>query len=181
MYRSVILLTLASLGLLWAPSIDAAGFELKSSVIGAAGSPGSSASFNSNGTLGQSSSIGPGGSTTFVLTGGFWSKLQTATGIFEAAIPPIFRNALLPNAPNPFNPVTSINFEVSKQSPVIITIFNIKGQAVRNLVREVREPGRYEILWDGKNNQGRQLASGVFFCQFQVGEFSDVRKMLLLK
>lgn len=86
------------------------------------------------------------------------------------------------NYPNPFNPVTSIPYSVLRKTHVDIRVYNVCGQLVRTLVNGVRSPGRiYEITWDGTNNRGTPVASGVYFYQMVTKEYSKSHKMLLLK
>jgi len=88
---------------------------------------------------------------------------------------------LWPNYPNPFNPVTQITFRVAGSSIVSLRIFNSGGQVLRTLLFSRKEPGTYAIRWDGKDDYGRFLASGVYFCQFVAGAFKQTRKLVVLK
>jgi hypothetical protein len=88
------------------------------------------------------------------------------------------------NYPNPFNPVTSIQYTVhSRQTPIPTTlkIYNIRGQLVRTLVDEPKGPGTYQVIWDGRSDQGKAVASGVYLYRLQVGDFSQTKKMVLIK
>ena len=94
--------------------------------------------------------------------------------------------ALSQNCPNPFNPNTTIKFKVqgSKfKAPVLATlkIYNILGQKVRTLVDEPKWAGDYSVQWDGMNDKGEQLSSGIYFYQLKVGEYTSSKKMVLLK
>lgn len=163
------------------PTKDRSGYQLESAVIGAAGAAGSSTSFLSNGTLGQSTPIGIGVSDSFRLYAGFWKKILVATGVLEGVLPDLFKNILLPNIPNPFNPQTTIRYEVGEAAPVEITIYNIQGRAVRTLVREAKPTGRYEVVWDGRDDRGRPVGSGVYLYRLQIGSYGSVKKMVLVK
>jgi hypothetical protein len=156
-------------------------YLLRSSVMGAAGLSGTSTSFGGKGTLGQPTGIGTGTSTNFVLYAGFWTGDEIGTGVSEEVHPTAFRNALLPNAPNPFNPLTSIRYEVGTTAPVRLAIYNIHGQVVRRLVDGPRSPGCYTAVWDGRADTGESVASGVYLCRLQVGSFGDAKKMVLAK
>lgn len=104
----------------------------------------------------------------------------TLTGIDgNAAIPIKF--ALEPNFPNPFNPTTSIQYSVGKSARIELRVFDILGQEIRTLVNEIKNPGTYEVVWDGKNNAGRQVPSGVYFYRLQTAQFTQTRKMLFVK
>ncbi len=88
------------------------------------------------------------------------------------------------NYPNPFNPTTIINYELRiKNSPLHTTlkVYNILGQVVRTLVDEELKPGRYSVVWDGKSDNGMDVASGIYFYQLKAGRFSQTRKMVLLR
>ncbi|MFC1730708.1 T9SS type A sorting domain-containing protein [candidate division KSB1 bacterium] len=85
------------------------------------------------------------------------------------------------NYPNPFNPTTTIKFDIPKQVHVKIKIFNILGQVVKDLVDEEKEAGFHEIMWNGTNEAGLHVSSGLYFYRIQAGEFSAVKKMLLIK
>ena len=91
--------------------------------------------------------------------------------------------ALSQNTPNPFNPSTSISYQVPENNTgrVRITVFNIRGQVVNTLVDDVREPGTYTVQWDGKDNRGSNVGSGVYFYRMEADNFSKIRKMVLLK
>lgn len=85
------------------------------------------------------------------------------------------------NFPNPFNPDTTIPFAVSEPAHVQLLIYSPLGQLVRTLVEDVIEPGYHRIVWDGKNDLGRQVSSGVYLVRFRQGDFVATRKALLVK
>jgi hypothetical protein len=85
------------------------------------------------------------------------------------------------NYPNPFNPSTTISFQVLQNSGVQIDIFNTLGQKVRTLLNDRREPGFYQMIWDGRNDSGVQVGSGVYLYRMVAGDFVQVRKMILMK
>jgi hypothetical protein len=94
----------------------------------------------------------------------------------------LHRLALEQNAPNPFNPVTTITFAVPAGAErVELTVYNVAGRAVRSLVEGPLEPGTQKVVWDGRDDAGRSLASGVYFARLAAGGESVVRKMTLLK
>ncbi|MCG6913481.1 T9SS type A sorting domain-containing protein, partial [bacterium BMS3Abin03] len=80
------------------------------------------------------------------------------------------------NYPNPFNPTTAIKYQLAKDSYVTLSIYNMLGEEVAELVNEFEEAGYYSLQFDAKN-----LPSGMYIYKIQAGEFSDVKKMLLLK
>ena len=94
--------------------------------------------------------------------------------------------ALLPNYPNPFNPETWIPYHLSKDAAVTVTIYNMQGVIVRQLMLGHQPAGVYEsrgraAYWDGKNQIGEQVASGVYFYTLTAGEFNATRKLLIAK
>jgi hypothetical protein len=122
--------------------------------------------------------VGTGAGHT--LYAGFWHVWkETVTGIEEE--PPVYADWLYQNYPNPFNPTTTIRYTVAETSPVDITIYNVRGERVRRLLSETMPPGPHEVTWDGTNDRGQQVASGVYFYRLQVGGFADVKKMVVLK
>jgi hypothetical protein len=85
------------------------------------------------------------------------------------------------NYPNPFNPETSIKYELPKSVEVHLKIYDLMGQHVRTLVQQDQPPGRYMIPWDGRNEKGEVLASGVYLYQLRAGSFVQTRRMALVR
>lgn len=86
------------------------------------------------------------------------------------------------NYPNPFNPETTISFHVTESSEnVILTVYNMVGQEVKQLVNEMLPLGDHTVVWNGKDNLERVVSSGVYFCRMSSGAFSETRKMVLMK
>jgi hypothetical protein len=83
--------------------------------------------------------------------------------------------------PNPFNPQTNIAFELAASSPVSLDIYNLKGQKVRNLISDVRNAGSHQIVFNGKDNSGRDLNSGIYFLRLSTNEGKSISKMILQK
>jgi hypothetical protein len=90
-------------------------------------------------------------------------------------------SSLSQNYPNPFNPETTIYFTTENAENSEIIIYNIKGQQVCTLVNEVFPAGRHSVLWDGKDNHGKHVSSGIYFYKLKAGNFVDVKKAILLK
>ncbi|MFH1568233.1 MAG: FlgD immunoglobulin-like domain containing protein [Gemmatimonadota bacterium] len=89
--------------------------------------------------------------------------------------------ALLPSYPNPFNPATLIRFDLPEGGVVQVAVYDAAGQLVRSLVSEWRSPGRHELTWDGRGDDGRPVASGAYFVHLAAGGAFQVRKVMLLK
>jgi len=85
------------------------------------------------------------------------------------------------NYPNPFNANTEICYQIPEDSHVSIVVFNSMGQQVRSLVDAEQRAGRYEITWDGRDNMGSEVASGLYFCRLKSGDFGRTIKMVLLR
>jgi len=95
---------------------------------------------------------------------------------------PVTRNGLLQNAPNPFNPQTTIAFDLSKRESVTLRVFDMSGRLVRNLLRnENYISGRHEVAWSGRDESGRQVASGTYFYRLEVDTFIETKRMTLFK
>ncbi|MBK6912126.1 MAG: S8 family serine peptidase [bacterium] len=89
--------------------------------------------------------------------------------------------ALNQNYPNPFNPSTEIRFDLPEAIHAELKVFNILGQEVTTLVDDVRAAGAYRVLWDGKNAAGLTVASGVYIYQIKTPNFTDAKKMMLIR
>lgn len=94
---------------------------------------------------------------------------------------PQFINKVWQNYPNPFNPETTIEFGIKENSNVLIEIYNIKGQKVKTLINGFREAGYHSVIWNGKDNSGKPVASGLYFYRMRTDNYSKIRKMILLK
>ncbi len=88
---------------------------------------------------------------------------------------------LLSNYPNPFNPETKINYSLAKAGNAKLTIYNIKGQRIKTLVNDHVEAGEHSIIWNGKNEKGSDVASGVYLYRLNTADGVQNKKMLLLK
>jgi hypothetical protein len=95
------------------------------------------------------------------------------------ALPKAF--ALKQNYPNPFNPSTQINYELPTAGHVELAVYDLLGRRVAMLVNEEKSAGRYTATWDGTDENGSNLASGIYFYRISSGTFSDTKKMIFLK
>jgi len=85
------------------------------------------------------------------------------------------------NYPNPFNPTTTISYSLPEQSLVKLTVFDIRGQEVMMLQDSEKPPGNYEVQWNGLDQQGNQVSTGVYFARLQAGDYSQTIKMVFLR
>jgi hypothetical protein len=109
----------------------------------------------------------------------FQNVIQDPTGIDPVA----FANSLDDNYPNPFNPTTTIKYGIAERGQVTLKIYNAAGQLVRTLIDEEQAPvqGGFSKVWNGMNELGQPVASGVYFYQLSAKNFSQTKKMVLLK
>ena len=85
------------------------------------------------------------------------------------------------NYPNPFNPTTLISYQLPDPARVRINIYNILGQKINTLVDEIQVSGQHQVIWDGNDQKGRSVGSGIYFYKIVAGDYTRVRKMVLLK
>jgi hypothetical protein len=111
--------------------------------------------------------------------GGLAANIQAAE--FKPGVPVPEEYALDQNYPNPFNAQTLIKYQLPKPGKVVLKIYNTLGHEVRALVNEDQEAGYHEICWDGKDQHGLPVSSGLYFYQFKAGKFYQVRKMNLIR
>jgi hypothetical protein len=106
--------------------------------------------------------------------GEFMSAIQTVSVKAMTA-------ALSQNEPNPFNPETTIRFTMPSSGNVTLNIYDAAGRLVRSLVNGVTEAGSHNVTWNGVDNHGSPVSSGVYFYRLSAGKFSETKKMTLLK
>ncbi|HPG38151.1 MAG TPA: sugar-binding protein [bacterium] len=114
-----------------------------------------------------------------------YSRYMTFTTLESTDIAPTMpvpqQFSLQQNFPNPANPVTNIVYELPVGSNVNITVYNLKGELVRTLYTGAQGPGRYPLLWDGADESGAQVASGLYFLRMDADGFTDMKKIMLIK
>jgi hypothetical protein len=88
---------------------------------------------------------------------------------------------LFQNYPNPFNPSTTIRYSIVEPGNVSIKIYDILGREIKTLVNDVRNAGTYSSTWNGDNDFGNKVSSGIYLYRMEAGSFVDTRKMILLK
>jgi hypothetical protein len=143
-----------------------------------------SSSYKLSSSIGQSITGTQGGATKKVYSG-FWNPWVVEMSPVEQEeedlnqLPREF--GLSQNYPNPFNPTTVIEYALPKSCDVRIKVYNILGQEVRNLANERQEAGYKSIAWDGKDDHGQEVSSGIYFYRIVAGNFVKSKKMVLLK
>ncbi|NIR68329.1 MAG: T9SS type A sorting domain-containing protein [candidate division Zixibacteria bacterium] len=89
--------------------------------------------------------------------------------------------AVSPNYPNPFNPTTTIRYQLPERHQVTLMIYNLLGQRVRTLLNQTMAAGTHQVIWKGRNDQGEPVSSGIYVYRFRAGDFQKSQKMILLK
>ncbi|MEL6821945.1 MAG: T9SS type A sorting domain-containing protein, partial [Calditrichota bacterium] len=117
--------------------------------------------------------------TTGVRIGNLYEFTPALTSIVEHH--PFLTFELAQNYPNPFNPETIIKFQLAKAQKTTLQIFNVLGQKVAKLVDDNLSAGSYSLRWQGINDSGAQVSSGVYFYRIETGDFVKTRKMLLVR
>ena len=107
-------------------------------------------------------------------------RLNVATGVHDGADTPR-QFALHSPYPNPFNPETTIPFDLPSSADVDLSLYNLAGQQVATLASGLREAGSYNLVWDGRDDAGRDLASGMYFYRLIAGDRVKTRKLMLLR
>jgi hypothetical protein len=130
------------------------------------------------GDLGSGSLV-EGGVDDFEILANFGVGTAVEATGREGGIP--LRFALAAPRPNPFNPRTVINYDLPRESRVNLRVFDVEGREVRALVATTQAAGRYGVAWDGRDEQGVAVASGVYFYRLDAGDFSATEKMLLTR
>ncbi|MBT4503537.1 MAG: T9SS type A sorting domain-containing protein, partial [Gemmatimonadetes bacterium] len=96
-----------------------------------------------------------------------------------SSVPSAF--ALYPNHPNPFNPETTIGYDVAEKGSVRLRVYDVAGQVVRELIDSVQPAGSYRVVWDGRDKDGAQVANGVYLYELTAGDYRAIRKMTMMK
>ncbi|MGB2697630.1 MAG: T9SS type A sorting domain-containing protein [Candidatus Zixiibacteriota bacterium] len=157
------------------------GVKMKSQCIGAGGVIGSSSgSYKVSATVGQTA-IGKSVNSYWAYHG-FWNPAIITTDVEEdmdVILPGDFN--LSQNYPNPFNPQTVIEYALPRDSRVSIVVYNVLGQKVKILKDEWEEAGYKSVSWDGTNQSGQEVGTGIYFYKIHACDFVKTKKMVLLK
>ncbi|MGB2697578.1 MAG: FlgD immunoglobulin-like domain containing protein [Candidatus Zixiibacteriota bacterium] len=110
-------------------------------------------------------------------------RVRNSTDVEEkedlAGVP--YRFSLSQNYPNPFNPDTRIDYSIPRDAKVKLCIYNVMGQRIKTLVDETKTPAYYDVVWDGRNDKGEEVATGTYLYKMETDDFKEVKKMILLK
>lgn len=159
--------------------------------IGQAGGASSSAAYSVRESIGQPSAGGPLSDSRYTFYPGFLRGGMAETGVedehaMESAMPKTFQ--LRQNYPNPFNPATTIEFDLPRRAKVVLDIYDMTGRRLRTLVHGSKPGGTYKITWNGRDQYGKAVASGVYFYRIVIipqGDDVDkiiyVRKMVMMQ
>jgi len=102
------------------------------------------------------------------------------TSVEENIVLPL-EYSLSQNYPNPFNPSTVINYSVVEKGNVKLVVYDLLGRKITELINDYQNPGKYTVTWNGLNNYGASVASGIYFYQITAGKFVDTKKMMLVR
>ena len=142
-----------------------------------------SANYRLKDAIGQSV-IGKCESENYKLEAGFWAAKPVQVGIAEkfaepSTVPQVY--SLSQNYPNPMVYATKIEYTLPKDSQSSLKIYNISGQLVKTLVNEQQRAGNYKLSWDGRDESGKKVSSGIYFYKFKTDDYTETRKMTLLR
>ncbi|UCH83002.1 MAG: T9SS type A sorting domain-containing protein, partial [Candidatus Latescibacterota bacterium] len=101
------------------------------------------------------------------------------TGVSQGTTPKA--SYLKQNSPNPFGSATRIPYGLAVADVATIRVYDVAGRLVRTLIDDARPAGRHSVVWDGKNDRGRRVPGGVYFCRVQIGSFMQTRKMVVIR
>ena len=109
------------------------------------------------------------------------NKAGVTAMIFSQPVAPVIVTSLKRPYPNPFNPATTIDFSLDKEGPVVLSVYNVRGEQVAVLVDEILEPGNQGVVWRGQDSKGRTVASGVYLIQMKFDRQVFTKQMVLTR
>jgi hypothetical protein len=132
-----------------------------------------------SGTIGQPAADRLSGGS-FLLQGGFWGGASPGAATPAPEAPPV-ADRLESAYPNPFNPATTLRFELASAGRAELTIYDTRGRLVREVLATDLPAGRHEVTWRGLDDRGQQVASGIYLLRLQTSTTQDLQKLTLLK
>ena len=173
-------LVLGALGAL--AVLPAQPFRCDWSIVGTGGGEMSSASFRCGATAGQTAA-GEMASSRFLAFIGYWQADYDVGTREERPLPGPggWVTRLEAVAPNPFTGRTAIRYSLAAGLPVTLRIHDLAGRVVRTLLASGVERGAYSLVWDGRDDAGRRLAPGIYFCRFRAGDVGTTEKLVLAR
>jgi hypothetical protein len=125
--------------------------------------------------------VGIGPMARIMLLDWTWTFFEEWTWWTDAGEVAPARYALMQNHPNPFNPSTTISFDLPAMAKVSLKVYDVAGRLIRTLTDREWDAGRHSIAWDGHNESGSSVASGIYFYRLESKDFSGTKKMVLLR
>src|SRR6185369_17335714 len=132
-------------------------------------------------TQGKIRAVSRNGASTLIGQSDSLFTVGVPAGVEPDPVPAQPRFALSTNAPNPFNPVTTIHFGLDRSGPAALRVYSIGGALVQTLLESSLPAGRYHAVWDGRDRSGRPVGSGVYIYRLDQGDRHLARKMSLLR
>jgi hypothetical protein len=163
-------------------AIHAQNYRCDWNVVGIGGGEMSSTAYRCGSTAGQTA-IGQMTGTNYQAFIGFW-QIDVPVGIREEAQWPsgqVLATRLYAPMPNPCRGWAAIRYSLNAERRTTLRIHDLAGRVVRTLVNSQQKPGRYSLRWDGRDNAGRLLAAGVYFCKFRAGDYQATEKLSLMR
>jgi hypothetical protein len=162
---------------------SASAFQLHRTAVSGGAVDTSGGSYILRGTVGEAGGIvNRIGGGSFLMSQGFWFTPGGVIVSAEESLPvtPLV-HAMAHAAPNPFRSGTVISYAVADDNPVRLQLFDVSGRRVRMLVDAPTTAGFHQVAWDGRDEQGRALSSGIYYARIQIGRWSETRKVLKLR
>ncbi len=160
-------------------------FELRRTAFSGGTVESTGGAFLLRGTVGEVGVAGRGTGGSYRLGEGFWPgffRLLATDAPAQGGGPQIRgENGLAQSFPNPFRNAATVSFSLAQSTPVRLTVFDVTGRRVATLVDGVRAAGRHEIRWNGNDDSGLAVASGVFFYRLDAASYSATKRMLRLR
>lgn len=160
--------------------LTAQSYKCDWSVNGIGGGEVTGGNYRCGATAGQTATGLMAGENLLALIG-FW-QAEAQVGIKEVtkwSSGKVLVTRLYIPAPNPFRTRVTIRYTLATERPTLVQVCDITGREVRRLIDSKQKPGRYHLLWDGKDSRGRRVACGVYFCRFSAGDYCATEKLIL--